>query len=80
MRFSDYMLLLVREVGIDDFVVFVLKTLVFGLLIGGATMYRALGVQKAFTSVPVALIKALVSLLLYIMVVEGVFALITTAL
>ncbi len=80
MKFSDYLLLLTREIGPDDFIVFVLKTAVFGLLIAGGTIYRALKVERSFTGVPVALIRALVSILIYILLLEGVFAVFQTAL
>jgi len=78
MRFSDYLLLLTREIGIDDFLVFALKVLLFGIIVGGAAMYRAIKVEPAFTSVPVVLIKTLVSLLIYLLIIEGIFAIVQT--
>ncbi|RME68370.1 MAG: ABC transporter permease, partial [Nitrospirae bacterium] len=80
MRFYDYVLLLTKEMGLDDFVFFVQKVGLFGLLIGASTMHRALQVERTFTSVPVALIRALVSLMLYMLILEGVFALLQTGL
>lgn len=80
MRFYDYVLLLVKEIGIDDFIIFVLKVGLFGLLIAGATMHRAIQVERTFTSVPVALIRALVSLMIYMLLLEGLFAVLQTGL
>ncbi len=80
MKFSDYIIILTKEIGIDDFVFFLLKVGLFGLLIGAATMHRALQAERTFTSVPVALIRALVSLMIYMLILEGAFAVLQTGL
>ncbi|RMG71886.1 MAG: ABC transporter permease [Nitrospirae bacterium] len=74
LKFSDYILMLTDQIEPIDVLFFVLKILVFGIVLTAGTLSRALQTERVIASVPVTLRRALVSLLVYLIIIEGVFA------
>jgi phospholipid/cholesterol/gamma-HCH transport system permease protein len=55
--------------------IFVLKNLVFGYVIGATSCYNGLRVRTSPTEVPQQATRAIVNSLIFIFVIEGLFAL-----
>jgi len=77
MIFQDYLRHLVNGAGLIDLMLFV-KLFVFGYFVAAGTVYSGSNVKKAFTEVPIALIKGFVNITIYILiaeiVIDGIYA------